>query len=165
MTDPDISAFETRPKGKQFEDFEVGQVLEHHWGRTLSQADNALFATSTHAFNPIYFNVEAARADEHPDTVLNPMLVLCTVVGLSVEDLSEGGGPFLGVNDVTFHRPAYPGDTLVARSTVTAKRESKSKPGVGIVSWHSEGLNQRKELVVSYERTNLSFKRNPGSES
>ncbi len=163
MVDPDIAAFEVIPKGKQFEDFEVGQVLDHHWGRTLSQADNALFATTTHAFNPIYFNVEAARAHDHPDTVLNPMLVFCTVVGLSVEDLSEGGGPFLGVNDIAFTRPAYPGDTLTARSTVIDKRDSKSKPAFGIVTWRTEGLNQRGEAVVTYERTNLSLKRNAGS--
>ena len=40
--------------------------------------------------------------------VVDPLLVLCTVIGLSVEDLSEAGGPFLGVEDVEFLRPVYP---------------------------------------------------------
>jgi len=157
--DPDIATFEVYSRGRHFEDFEVGQTIEHHWGRTLTQADNALFATTTHAFNPLYFNIEFARAHDHGDIVLNPMLILCTVVGLSVEDLSEGGGPFLGVNEVEFHRCAHPGDTLTARSTVTDKRESKSKPAFGIVTWRSEGSDQNGNLVVSYLRTNLSLKR------
>ena len=83
------------------------------------------------------------------------MLVLCTVVGMSVEDLSEDGGPFLGLEDCTFHRPVYPGDTLTARSTVTTTRTSSSRPGVGIVTWHTEGYDQAGELVVDFVRTNL----------
>ena len=70
------------------------------------------------------------------------MLVLCIVVGLSVEDLSEIGGPFLGINDLTFHRAVHPGDTLRARSTVVEARASQSRPATGIVTWHTEGLNQ-----------------------
>ena len=63
-------------------------------------------------------NAEHARSEGHPDVVVSPLLVLCIVVGLSVEDLSEVGGPFLGIDDLTFHLPVHPGDTLTARSTV-----------------------------------------------
>ena len=90
--------------------------------------------------------------------VVDPLLVLCTIVGLSVEDLSEGGGPFLGVDELTFHRPAYPGDTLTASSTVVSARESESRRGFGIVTWQTEGRNQRGELVVDYRRSNLVAK-------
>ena len=86
------------------------------------------------------------------------MLVLCTVVGLSVEDLSEAGGPFLGVDECAFHRPVYPGDTLSASSTVVSARESESRPQFGIVTWRTEGRNQRGELVVDYRRSNLVAK-------
>ena len=91
--------------------------------------------------------------------VIDPLLVLCTVVGLSVEDLSEAGGPFLGVNDVEFHLPVYPGDTLTAHSTVVSLRESEKRPTFGIVTWRTEGRNQKGETVVSYQRTNLVAKR------
>jgi len=155
MTDFDPAAYPILRKGHAFEDFEVGQRFEHHWGRTLNEGDNSLFTTATLAFNPLYFNAEYARANGHPGTVLSPMLVLCTVVGLSVEDLSEAGGPFLGIDDLRFHRPAYPGDTLVASSTVVAKRTSESRQGFGVVTWHSEGRNQRAELIVDYKRSNL----------
>jgi acyl dehydratase len=159
MAQPDFSEFPTIPKGNQFEDFREGQVFEHHWGRTLTESDATLFSTLALRFNPIYFNREYARAHAHADLVIDPLLVLCTVVGLSVEDLSEAGGPFLGVNDVEFHRPVHPGDTLDARSTVVSARESGKRPRFGIVTWRTEGHNQHEELVVSYERTNLVARR------
>ncbi len=159
MADPDFTRFEPRPKGHSFEQFEVGQVFEHHWGRTLSQADNALFTTATLAYNPIYFNAEYARALDFRETVVNPMLVLCTAVGLSVEDLSEAGGPFLGVNQIRFLEPVYPGDTLTARSTVVDARESGSRPEFGIVTWETEATNQSGEVVLRYRRTNLVAKK------
>jgi itaconyl-CoA hydratase len=156
---PDFAQFPLVRKGTPFEGFEDGAVFVHHWGRTLTEGDNAVFSTATCNWNPMHLNVEYARGHGHPDVVLNPMLVLCTVVGLSVEDLSEAGGPFLGMEDCTFHRPVYPGDTLTARSTVVEARESESRPNVGIVTWHTEAHNQRGELVVDYRRTNLVAKR------
>jgi len=162
MTDFDPSTFTLLPKGRAFEEFEVGRRFEHHWGRTLTDGDNGLFTTATLAYNPLYFNAEYARAEGHPGIVMNPMLVLCTVVGLSVEDLSEAGGPFLGIDDLTFHRPVYAGDTLEANSTVVSARESDSRPEFGIVTWHTEGRNQRGELVVDYKRSNLATKQRGG---
>jgi itaconyl-CoA hydratase len=164
MGAPDFSTFPLARKGRSFEDFEVDAVFEHHWGRTLTSADNVVFSTATCAWNAMYLNVEFARAHGHPDVVVNPMLVLCTVVGLSVEDLSETGGPFLGIENCTFHRPVHPGDTLTARSTVVAVRESSSRPDDGIVTWSTEAHNQDGELVVDYQRTNLVAKRRAEAE-
>jgi itaconyl-CoA hydratase len=110
-------------------------------------------------FNPLYFNVEYARAHEHASVVINPMLVFLTVFGLSVEDLSEAGGAFLGADKLTFHRGVYPGDTLTACSVVLALRESWSNPRAGIASWHTEGFNQRGERVIDFERTNMVNRR------
>ena len=156
---PDFGSFAPLPKGHAYEDFEVGQVFEHHWGRTLLESDSVLFATATLAYNPLYFNAEYARAHEHPGIVIHPMLVLCTAVGLSVEDLSEAGGPFLGVNSVRFRSPVYAGDTLTVRSEVRSVRESESRPSFGIVTWRSEARNQRGEVVLDYERSNLVARR------
>jgi itaconyl-CoA hydratase len=156
---PDFNAFPLVPKGNQFEDFAEGQVFEHHWGRTLTESDATLFATLALRFTPLYFNREYARAHDHAGLVIDPLLALCTVVGLSVEDLSEVGGPLLGINGIQFHRPVYPGDTLNARSTVVSARTSEKRPQFGIVTWRTEGRNQNEELVISYERTNLVQRR------
>jgi len=159
VTALDVSAFPTRSRGHAFEDFEVGRVFEHHWGRTITEADTVLFSTLTLSYNPLYFNAEHARRCGHPAIVVNPMLVFTTVLGLSVEDLSEAGGPFLGVDELAFHEPVHPGDTLSARSEVVAARASESRPNTGIVTWRTEGRNQRDELVVEFRRSNLVFMR------
>jgi len=78
---------------------------------------------------------------------------------MSVEDLSEAGGPFLGVEDCRFLSPVYPGDTITARSVVLDKRESSSRPTSGIVTWQTTVTNQRGEVVLEYRRTNLVAKR------
>jgi itaconyl-CoA hydratase len=89
------------PKGNHYEDFELGHIYQHHWGRTLNDGDNSLFSTLTLSFNPLYFNAGYAHAHGHGGVVLNPMLVFLTVFGLSVEDLSEAGGLFL---EISSHR-------------------------------------------------------------
>jgi acyl dehydratase len=144
-------------------------VFSHHWGRTLNDGDNSLFTSLTLSFNPLYFNALYARAHGHPRTVINPMLVFLTVFGLSVEDLSEAGGLFLGVDQLTFYRQVYPGDTVAARSTVVDKRESHSRPGSGIVTWHTEGflLDPARgnfsdlQRIIDFRRSNLVPKRGP----
>jgi 2-methylfumaryl-CoA hydratase len=150
-------------RGRSYENFTEGQSFEHHWGRTLSETDNLLFTTLTLHFNPTYFNVEVARARGYDRIPVNPLLVLGTAISLSVEDLSELSEAFLGIDDVVFHQPFYPGDTLSARSEVAGKRRSKSRPGFGVVSWRTEGRDQRGSTKVSFRRANL-FRVDDGDE-
>ena len=69
-------------------------------------------------------------------------------------------GSFLGVNELTFHQPVYPGDSLSAESIVLDRRTSDSHKGFGIVTWHTKGFNQREELAIDFKRTNLVRLRN-----
>lgn len=147
-----------------FEDFSVGQTFEHHWGRTIGEGDNSLFTSFTMNANPLYFNEDYATELGHDDVVVNHMLAFNVVFGMSVQDLSEAGGAFLGIEDLTFHETVYPGDTLYADSEVLDKRESDSRPHQGIVTWKTEGLRPNGDLVLEYERTNLVDKRNPPAE-
>lgn len=144
-----------RPRGNRFEDFTPGLRFTHHWGRTITEADNTLFSTLTLHYNPHYTNLAFAQAHGHRATPVNPLLVFNTVFGLSVEDLSEGGGPFLGVEELSYLKDVYPGETLYARSEVIAKREAGNRPGFGIVTWHTRGANERGEEVVTFKRSNL----------
>ncbi|WP_043353731.1 MaoC family dehydratase [Cupriavidus basilensis] len=153
-----------RTKGYWYEDFETGRVFEHHWGRTLSQAESAIFTSLTLHFNPLYTNAEYARALGHADTPLNPYLVFNTVFGLSVQDLSENGVAFLGVDELKFHEPVMPGDTITARSTVVQRRPSQSNPKTGIATWHTEGFNQHGKRVCDFLRSNLILRRDLVSE-
>lgn len=147
------------PKGRLFEDFEVGQKFVHHWGRTISEGDTLLFTTLTLSYNPLYFNREFAKAHGHPDIVVNPQLLFNTILGLSVEDCSEIGGPFLGVFELVYHRPIYPGVTVYARSETIEARLSGSNPANGIVTWQTKGVDGDGETVVSFRRSNLVRRR------
>lgn len=142
-------------RGNRFEDFELGRKFTHHWGRTVTEADNTLFSTLTLHYNPHYTNVAFAKAHGHAATPVNPLLVFNTVFGLSVEDLSEGGGPFLGVDELDYLQTVYPGDTLYAKSKVLTKRLASNRPGYGIVTWHTEGTNQQGTSVITFNRSNL----------
>lgn len=153
VPEPDVIV---RPRGTFYEAHEPGRVFRHHWGRTLTDSDVITFATMTGQYNPLHFNAEYARASGHPDVVAHPLLVYNIALGLSVEDLSEAGGPFLGILDMTFPTPAYPGDTITARSEVLNRRISESRPGWGIVEWSTEATKQTGECVVRYRRRNLA---------
>lgn len=152
-----------RAKGRLYEDFQVGQKFQHHWGRTITESDTITFCTLLMQFNPLYFNRDYAKAHNHSDIVVNPHLLFNVVLGLSVEDCSEIGGPFLGVYDVVYDRPVYPGITVVARSETVEKRLSSSDPKNGIVTWRTEGFDSEGRRLVGFRRTNLIRLRNPGS--
>jgi acyl dehydratase len=148
-------------KTNYFEDFEEGQTFEHHWGRTINEGDNSLFSTLTMNANPIYFNADYAEESGYDNVVANHMLAFNVVFGMTVQDLSEAGGAFLGIDNLKFHETVYPGDTLYADSEVIEKRESDSRPHQGIVTWHTRGIRPDGELVLEYERSNLIDKRDP----
>jgi itaconyl-CoA hydratase len=144
-----------RARGNNYEDFSVGQRFVHHWGRTVTESDNVLFSTLTLHYNPHYTNTAFAAAHGHAAMPVNPLLVFNTVFGLSVEDLSEIGGPFLGVEELSYLRDVYPGDTLYATSEVVSARLASNRTGHGIVTWHTQGRNQRGEEVITFKRANL----------
>ena len=147
-----------RKRGRGFHAFEVGESIHHHWGRTITEADAIQFCHLTLAYNPLYFNREYAKAHGHPDIVVVPQLVFNTILGLSVEICSEGlGGPFLGVYDLRYLEPVYPGDTLTAISKTEAKQESESTEGRGVVTWFNEGFNQNGNKVIEFRRSNLAI--------
>jgi len=148
-----------------FEDFTEGQTFEHHWGRTINEGDNSVFSTLTMNANPAFFNADYAEDLGYDREAVNPMLAFNVVFGMSVQDLSEAGGAFLGIENLEFHETVYPGDTLYADSEVLNKRESSSRPHQGIVHWYTNGTRPDGELVLEYERKNLIAKRNPPEEA
>lgn len=161
MSDDIRARAELWPKGRLFEDFSVGDRFDHHWGRTISEAEALAFASLTLAYNPLYFNRAFAVSEGHPDLVICPQLVFNVVLGLSVEDCSEIGGPFLGVYDLAYHRPVYPGTTIMARSETVETRRSDSNPSNGIVTWQTEGFTPDGETLVTLRRSNLIRLRTP----
>jgi acyl dehydratase len=71
---------------------------------------------------------------------------------MSVVDVSERAVN-LGWREVTLPAPVFAGDTIRAATEILAKRDSASRPGFGIVTVRTRGLNQRDEVVIDFERT------------
>jgi itaconyl-CoA hydratase len=138
-----------------YEDFEVGRTFNHHWGKTITETEAIMFATENLLHEPALFNRPYAQHLGYRDVPVSSFLVYALILGLSVEDLSEAGGPFLGSDDVIFHSPVFPGDTLFASSRVLSRRLSTSRRGFGVVEWHTVGSNQNGAEVVSFRRSNL----------
>ena len=58
----------------------------------------------------------------------------------------------LGMTDVKFPHPLFEGDTIHCTTEVLGKRESKSRPGAGIVDLHIRAYNQDDKLVAECKR-------------
>ena len=148
-------------RGLWFEEFETGVLYQHRPGRTITEADNVLFTTLT--MNTQALHLDAAFSDALPpfnQRLVNSMFTLSTLVGLSVAQLTQGtivGN--LGFGEVAFPKPLFHGDTLYAETEVTDKRESKSRPGEGIVTFSHVGRNQHGDVVATASRKTMVRKR------
>jgi acyl dehydratase len=141
--------------GRFFDDFEVGDVYQHPIGRTISEADSTWFTQLTCNTNQNHFNAHLAATN--PITggriIVNSGLTVALVLGLSVLDMSQNAVANLGWTDIELKHPVYIGDTLYAESVCTAKRESRNRPGMGIISMFTRGLNQDGDIVLTWKRT------------
>jgi itaconyl-CoA hydratase len=153
--DRSFAVVPSKQRGTKYEDHVIGKTFRHHWGRTVTEADNVLFCTATLSYNPAYFNVDIARELGFPTCLINPLLVLLIAIGLSVEDLSENSEAFLGLDEVRFGSPMHAGDTVYAESEVIERRLSSSRIGSGIVTWRTRATNQMGAEVVQFKRSNL----------
>lgn len=146
--------------GLYFEQFEVGQRIEHLVRRTVTETDNLLFCALT--LNPaaLHLDAEYARHTPYGERIVNSVYTLGLLVGLSVYDTTYGttlGN--LGWEEVKFPKPVLIGDTLRAVTTVVLKRPSESRPGSGIVVFDHRAYNQRDEEVASCRRAALMLMR------
>jgi acyl dehydratase len=130
-------------RGLWFEEFEPDVVYRHSPGRTFGESDNTLFSTLT--MNPQALHLDADWSGDQPfgARLINSMMTLATLVGLSVNQLTQGTiVANLGLSDVRFPAPMYAGDTLRAQSRMLTKRLSASRIGEGVVTLEHVGRNQ-----------------------
>lgn len=145
--------------GLWFEQFSVGQVFDHEIRRTVLEADNMWFSALT--YNPAQLHIDHAYAKETEfgRPLVNSLFTLGLVIGLTVQDTTLGTTVAnLGMNDTTFPKPVFAGDTIRARTTVMEMRESKSRPRQGIVTFEHLGLNQNDDVVCRTLRGALMHK-------
>lgn len=70
-----------------------------------------------------------------------------------------GIGPALGFRDLKWLKPVYVGDTIDYTSEVVETRISKSRPGFGLMTIRSTGINQNGEPVISFFSTTFVERR------
>lgn len=142
--------------GKFFDEWQVGDTIEHEIRRTVTETDNLLFSTMTHNPQPLHLDVEAAKESGFGQILVNSTFTFSLLVGLSVGDTTLGTlVANLGFNNVVTPNPVFIGDTMRARSEIKELHESKSRPEAGIVTFTHELLNQRDEVACRCERTAL----------
>jgi acyl dehydratase len=141
--------------GRYYDDFAVGDTYKHWPGRTVSAADNTWFTLLTMNQHPIHFDEEYAKTTEFGKPLVNSTLTLAIVVGMSVADVSQNAVANLGWTNIAMPAPVFNGDTLYAESTVLDKRESKSRPGQGIVTVATRAWKQDDTTVMTFKRSVL----------
>ena len=149
-------------QGRFYEDFEVGDVYDHPLGRTITSADNIWFTLLTQNTAPIHFDHHYAAQTEFGRPLVNSALTLALVTGQSVTDISQNVMANLAWDEIRLPHPVFEGDTIYSRSEVLEKRESGSRPNVGIVTVRTTGFNQDGKPVITYRRTVMVYKRGQG---
>lgn len=149
-------------RGNFFEDFRLGQTINHATPRTISEGDVALYTALTGS----RFAVTSADTFAHslgfPRAPVENLLAFNVVFGKTVPDISLNAVANLGYAAGRFGHRVYPGDTLTADSTVIGLKENRDRQ-TGIVYVRSRGVNQRAQIAVEYVRWVMVRKRDPAS--
>jgi acyl dehydratase len=145
--------------GLYFEEFVIGQVIQHEIRRTVTDMDNMMFCSLTYNPAAIHIDHDYASKTEFGKPLMNSIFTLGLVMGLSIQDTTLGttvGN--LGMTETIFPKPVFAGDTIRAETRIVEKRESKSRPTQGILTFEHVGLNQRDEIVCKTLRQALMMK-------
>ncbi len=146
--------------GRYFDEWQVGDLIDHAITRTVTETDNLLISALTHNPQPMHLDAEAAKDSEFGQILVNSCFTFSLTVGISVGDTTLGTLiANLGFDEVKFPKPVFYGDTLRIESEVIAARESGSRPTAGIVTWEHRAINQRDEIVCTMKRTALLNKK------
>jgi itaconyl-CoA hydratase len=145
--------------GRVWEDFQVGEVIYHPFGKTVTQADNQLFTLMTQNVAKIHLDAHYSAGTEFGRPLVNSTFTLALVTGQSTVDLSMNVFANLGWDEVRTPAPVFEGDTIHSRSKVLSVRESASRPAVGVLTVATEGFNSDGVVVISFRRTLLVYRR------
>ena len=146
--------------GRYFDDWSIGDRIEHEIRRTVTETDNLLFSTMTHNPQPLHLDIEVAKASEFGRILVNGTFTFALMVGLSVGETTLGTlVANLGYDKLVHPKPVFIGDTMRCETEVTELKPSKSRPEAGIVIFTHRLINQRDEIVCQCLRTALLKRR------
>jgi len=157
-----MSTTSPTPRGRYFEDFAVGDILESG-RRTVTSTDIVNFACLSGDFNDVHCNHEYARASPFGEPIAHAPLVFAVAAGLNYASGINDGTliAVLGIDKWRMKAPVKHGDTIFVRSLVKAVAET-SKPDRGVVTFERSFVNQRGEAVQEME-ISILYKRRPAA--
>jgi len=141
--------------GHFFEDFIVGETIEHALSKTIFESDNNFFSLLTMNHHPVHTNNHYAELNEHGKILVVGTLVFSLAVGITVPDISGKAIANLGYEKINHLAPVFIGDTIYAKTKVNTKQESKSKNDRGIVFVETIAYNQHGAEVLCFSRNIL----------
>jgi len=157
--------------GLYYEEFEVGETIEHERRRTISESDNQQFCDTTMNQQPLHLDEAFASETQFGERIVNGLYTMSLAVGITIPETTDGTiVANLSYDDVEHPNPVFHGDTIRVQSTVTDKRET-SDGERGVVTMRVEVFAVNREdddgdspLVCEFERTVLSLKREHADE-
>lgn len=141
--------------GLYFEEFEVGDVLEHRPGRTITEADNIWQSLVNLNISPLHIDTAYCEQTEWGRPLISSLVTFSIVNGMTVSSLSAKAIANLGWDKVRLIEPCFAGDTVYAESTVLSKRLSKTREHEGVVTCEVRGVKADGTLFLTCERTFL----------
>ena len=144
---------------KFFEDCAVGEEFESHGSYQITAEEIKSFATK---WDPQLYHLDEEEAERVVGQLFAPgTLTLCIGVKLTHDsgfyEISPVAG--LGLDEVRMPVPVFVDDQLRVKVTIVSKRDSNSKPGLGVMISRHEVINQRGVVVLSFLLSALIYKR------
>ena len=138
--------------GGWFEEFSPGQIFKHWPGKTITEMDNHLFSLLTMNDNPLHTDENYMSDHQHGRTLVNGLLIMSLVVGMSVRQTSGKAIANLLFESVSHDGPTFHGDTIYAESEVIEVTPSRSRDDRGMIYIESRGINQKGDKVLTLRR-------------
>jgi acyl dehydratase len=146
--------------GMWLEECEPGLVVHHAVRRTVTEMDNTLFSTLTMNPQPLHLDAAFSAETEFGQRLVNSLFTLGLVVGIAVYELTLGTTVAnLGFDSIEFPAPVFHGDTVHVETEIVSRRNSKSRPDNGIVTFEHRGFNQHDVLIARCVRNALMRRR------
>jgi acyl dehydratase len=135
--------------GLHWDDVKVGQRFRT-LARTITEADITLFVGVTGMVEEMFTNLEYIRAESRIGARPAPgSLVFCICEGLLMQSTMQRTGMAFLECDLRILKPTMAGDTIHVQAEVVEARAT-SKPGRGLMRTFNRVVNQRGELVATY---------------
>jgi itaconyl-CoA hydratase len=157
-----VAAFQRLDSGKYqenhglyYDEFEIGDIIVHKPGRTVTETDNMWQSMINMNNHPLHIDYYYAEQTEFKKPLVSSLVTLSIIGGMCTNGTSAKAIANLGWKEINLSNPVFIGDTLYAETEVIDMRLSKSRLNTGIVTFKTTGFNQQGLKVMCFIRMAL----------